>query len=425
MERVAAPLLALLLVSAAVAVVPSVTGAGVQSDAGADVQSAADADVMSGTVGSNPSDPAQTDGSAGVPPTFVHRSANVMFVDDPARTGQGETAPDVAAALSSRTAAVQRDHETRALVYRFGGLSDTESQASLVIAELIEAEDHVGALLTRQRRVLEAYADGEISSDELLRRLADVHQRAEVLERHVRELRSLSDRAGVDYLDTRFDNATALVNSLQGPIRDRVASRLSAGEAVPPVHVEVTDRAVVLATISDGRYVRESFFHDNLRSNGSFELATFNQASDRASEYYPWVFARAPSISQTLWDTVYRFDVVHPHGHLTTYLDARSGDVFRETQALTLSEVPTDEVRNVTAGDVRVVLNRTYRGGPLRVEVYDTASGERISGSVTLGNRTVGITGDDGVIWVVEPRDSYLLTVDAQGTSVSLNVSAG
>ncbi|MEF8774736.1 MAG: hypothetical protein V5A37_08470 [Halobacteriales archaeon] len=398
MARLLAPLVALLLVSAGVAAVPT-TGISGNASGGSTV-------------------------AATGPPTTVTNSTARMAIDAPARTGQGTAGTSLSAALSEHGEALRSSHEVLSMERAFEARPE-DDRSDLLISELIDIERRIEALRTTQRRTMAAYANGSVSESTLLTRFARIDGTARELDRRLDSVWDLTNRLGITYLDSRLRQAEALTGSMKGPVRSAVADRLAAGRSLPSVHVEATGDALVLAAIDGDDYVRESVFLPNLQSEGDRELTSAIGALAQTERFYPW--ATEHRTSNYLVGTpgsLYRVEFTHQHGRLQVSLGARTGQVFREIQRLDLPKLPTTTVRTVENDVFRVTFERTYRGGPMRVSVSAVETGDPVDATVAFGNRTVRETGADGVAWVVEPRAGYSLTVIGDGATATLNVSA-
>jgi hypothetical protein len=437
MRRFAAPTFALLVVLATVAVVPLATGNSEQPSGS--VVAVDDGPTGQGWSADGPAArPAAAVAPNGTsvdpptgPPVETPNSSARMMIRDPVRTDRAVVNESLTGALSGRVEGLQGKHKSQALEVRFNGLSSKNARTNLLIRELIPIGERTEKLVREQHRAIRAYANGNLSEEAFLRKLAAIHRAASALDSRLEKVESLALRIDVFYLDNKMQHITPLVTSLLGPVRERVVDALEAGAGVPEVSVEATESAVVLSLVEDGRYVRESFFHDNLqfdgsmnsRYNGTLQLDQGTKAFSQAAKYYPWVWGQLRDIDQTPWGNAYRYTPTHRHGQLTTYLDGYSGWVFREVQNLRLSALPTTTIRNVSDAGLRIVLERTYPGGPMRVEVYDAASGNPVDAAVSIGPESVGATGGDGTLWLVEPRTDYALAVSQGAENVSVTVS--
>jgi hypothetical protein len=342
------------------------------------------------------------------------------------RTSTGTAGPRLGSTVSLSTAEFGSRMAGLSTQYRFDASAGLSERRSLVDRSLIRLGDRSSALVATQRAAILAYANGSIDQRTLLVRLAEVHRTAEVLEPRLDRLRRLAQRADARYYETSILRIGGTLRTLQGPVRERVATALAAEEPLPRVSVEAAGTAVVLSYVDGEAYVRESYFLDNRRTNGTRNLATIGQAADRAREYYPWVYdnqAGNSGIGGNLPAGTFRLSVPHTKGELTAFLDAGTGDVFKESQRLRLSALDPDPRTTATDDGLRVVLNATYPGGPMRVELYDDATGERVAGQLRLEGRNYSVPADES-LWVVEPRGAYDGTVQTADGVVNVSVPA-
>jgi len=342
------------------------------------------------------------------------------------RTTTGGAGPQLGSTVALSTAEFGSRAAGLSTGHRFDASAGVSERRSLVDRSLIRLEERSSALVAAQRTAILAYANGSIDQRALLVRLAEVHRTAEALEPRLDRLGRLAERADARYYETSILRIRGTLQTLQGPVRERVAVALAAERPLPAVSAEAAERAVVLSYVDGEEYVRESYFLDNRRTNGTRNLATIGQAADRAREYYPWTYdnqAGNSGINGNLPAGTFRVSVPHTKGELTAFLDAGTGDVFKESQRLRLPALEPDPRTTATDDGLRVVLNATYPGGPMRVELYDDATGERVAGQLELEGRNYSVPADDP-LWLVEPRGAYDGTVRTAGGDVNVSVPA-
>lgn len=380
--------------------------------------------VDAGTAGWEPADDRTAQ-----PPTPDNGSTARMEIGagSIARAGGAQPEPDFAAALSDGAEEFQQDHTTRLVRQRFLLSSDREVRQNVLGRALIDLEERAGDLQRRHWAAVRAYAEGDIDESTLLRRLAAIHEAASRLLSTRNQIQTLKGRLGADYLDPRLDKMTLQLQSVTGPARAAVSEALAANGSLSRVHVAVNEPGtkLVVATVVDGRYVRTASFAANRQPSGEVRIGSSGDALTWFNDNYPWASSNSNNIRLSNYaDSGYRIDIQHERGRLTAYLDKRSADVFQEEQSLQLATLPTEPRDSATNDGVEVVLNATYPGGPVRVEVYDADTGNRIEGVVTVDGTDYGVTGPDGALWFVEPRSSYTVSVDSGTATVAMNVSA-
>ena len=404
MDRTAAMVTALLLVLATVAVPLT---AGSPDVAGTSDATAADAD--------------------GRTPVPVDNSTARLVIprDQLDRSDVDDVRPDLGAALSNAGDDVHQRNLRVAVEERFEAANSTNDRLIVIDQTLIDLEERTTALQQRHHDTIQRYANGTIGASELLRRLAALDQTARDMLETVSYLRSRSNKMEGQPLIDKINSLEARLDTLKGPVRQEAARALTGtADSTGGFHVQVNGRNLVLATVDDGRYLREAYLADNRgEQEGEFpELKTHTDALERQEEYYPWVWNTTINSGAVSLGSVHRTTQRHSQGELVAYFDAYSGEVFYEIQDLRVSEMPKTTALNVTDNGLQVVVERTYPGGPMRVGVYDAATGQPVNAEVSVAGVDVGPTDADGAVQAVEPRTEYEIAVQTPRTSTNVTV---
>ncbi|MFC6726520.1 hypothetical protein ACFQE1_19560, partial [Halobium palmae] len=213
------------------------------------------------------------------------------------------------------------------------------------------------------------------------------------------------------------------LQTLRGPVRDRVAATLR-GDAPPTrVYVQTADRGVVLSSIVGGEYVREVYDGTRRATNRENKIPV-DRVSEVLQRSYPIVYQRSNGRLSTLQNQVregsmFAAQMRFRDGSLVAYIDRGNAKVFREEQHLRLNRSPPTTPRVVTQSNLELTVYPSYPGGPTMVEVVDARTGDPVSGAkVTLtslsgGGRTnlVGQTGRQGRLWAVMPNETVRVNV--------------
>ena len=334
---------------------------------------------------------------------------------DPERIDRadGETVTvDVGSSLQSNLGATDDRYEYHHLQARYHAASGHE-QPAILDAEIDQIESRVEELRTREEAVFERYSEGELSTTEFVTELAAIHGEAHRIEMRLEGVKTLDDQRA-------FSDRTVAVEvelrRFQGPVRERIADALAGTEPPLTVYVEAADNGVVLSTIDDGQYVREAHAHWNIEDDPARRIS-YGEAANRFETLYSWAWS-AGHVSTTGigGDLLYRGYSDHEHGELTAYLDPGSQEIYVEHQFLTPESMPIKQTVVASGDGPNATIERTYAGGPALVDV-GTADAE-----VRIDGEHVGTTGDDGTLWIVEPRPVYELSVTTTGESTTVTV---
>lgn len=332
------------------------------------------------------------------------------------RIGMGST-------LQGGSDSVRFEHHRITVEQRFESVGSVREKRHVVDVALTDLKDRSKALAARERAAIGNYSDGSITGETLVRELARIDASAREIETSLDVLRGLAASEGITVFDGRIKGVRYRAESLQGPVRHRVA-RAMAGD-VPEIRVFVTtsDTGVVLSALAGDSYVREATDHRFRRLDDQNTLVS---AIDRAGELYPWAWDEDNNyyrdVEGALTANIYRISVTHPQGELVAYMDTGSEEVFHEVQTLTVEDMPTTSTVNRSENGLRVTLHRTYEGGPLDVFVEDATTGAAINGEITVGGHVLGRTGTDGHLRTIEPRDRYTVNVSNGETTLSFTV---
>lgn len=396
-------------VAACVVVVAALAAAPLAVEAPA-ARAPAPGDATAAVAAGPPSPTDNTTARLAIPP---HRIERTEF--ETVTLGMGST-------LGAGVADVRSRHEQLTIRAEFGAADTLQDKRSVIDRTLIRLETRSRELQARERAAIRNYSDGTISGAELVRRLASIDAEARRIQSTVELLDALRKQAKAPWLYGRITNVRVRVETLQGPVRRRAARALAGEASTTRIYVEVANRSLVLSTLVDGRYVREATDWWNRQAQAESALR-FEDVDARGEELYPWAFSEssATSIEAPAPDT-YRVTVFHPQGQLLAYLDARSADVFREVQTLSIAAMPTVSTLTYSGEGLRVTLRRTYAGGPVRILVEEAATDASVNAAVTVDGRALGRTGIDGTVMTIEPRPPYRLNVANGGASLNVTV---
>ncbi|WP_338730021.1 hypothetical protein [Haladaptatus sp. DJG-WS-42] len=343
--------------------------------------------------------------------------------DDLERTGYGTASLDVGAALAAQNEGLHARWGALSLEERLAVASGSAEQRSILQSELDQLTTDVAALEQRKRDALAAYNSGTLTTDELVRELAAIALVAESLEDRLDSLETAANDVQDTQIETSLRELQVSLLELHGPIRDH-SSLVVEGRATPrTVYVETSDTGVVFATIAGTEYVREVSIPTARDPAAPDQYSgDLDRVEERAKELHPWAVNHSRGRNYGSLEFgfvgVYPIELPHSHGTLQSYLDGGTGDVFYETQTKDLDEIPTNPP--ITGGEdgLTLTVETTHPSGPMNVTLVDARTGDPVDGTLTLDGEQVGTTGDDGTVWVIQPRGGGTLVASAGGDSV-------
>ena len=330
------------------------------------------------------------------------------------RVSQYTRGPDLGSSIGFATADADAAVETAAVVDRIERAETNVERQQQILAEINRVERAEVALNERQTQAFRAHASGELTDRELVDELVRVAATAREYDERLDEIDALAEATDDFSSPTRLDELQVALQVYEGPVRDRALATARGQSPPADMYVESSQGAVVLATISDGEYVREVFRTDRWdRGGGPISNDAAIEVTERA---YPETAAlREPDAFGA--GAVQRITIPHEIGTLRTFVSGGTERVFVEHQRMDLSAFP-DSKPVTTAGDgFNVTVERTYAGGPVTVTVLDEETGDPVS-DVTVtksvgdaDSRAIGTTNDAGVVRTLSPAETYRITV--------------
>ncbi|MFB6360892.1 MAG: hypothetical protein ABEH59_06165 [Halobacteriales archaeon] len=345
----------------------------------------------------------------------------ILTIGENSRADFVEPSLDIATAtaLQRETAAARLDRY--ALQAEFEVLSSTEARQALLFEAATDVEIRITSLRDQERALRSDYANRELDSEAFVRRLARIHARVALLRTTLRTIGASSEEIPQFSIRSRVRLLDAALFGFEGPVRKR-ALETYRGEAPPPrLFVQASDRGVVLATIEEGRYIREAYRADH-RDPDSVSGISLSDAAERTSELYPRAYNASVSIRtgiSGLSGGLFRIDIELREGSIRAFLDGTTGDVFFEVQERKLDLLGSRATAVGTANGTRLSVARSYPGGPLEITVTDNETGEPVRAEVLVGDSTFE-TGVDGAVWTLAPAS---VTFDVRAIRPSGNVT--
>jgi hypothetical protein len=308
-------------------------------------------------------------------------------------------------------------HTNRTLWIRLRSATSDAERFALLERELATMAAETRALQRRERAIIRSYHAGKRSPTATLVALTVVSLRAQSLAQRADTIARAGDQI-INSEAIRSGAAIALdrLSVFESPVRSRTVSLYESQLVASPVATVATNDSLVVATTTERRHLREALRTDRRRSSGPG--IGVPRAIERFTSAYPAAFDNSSSIAigGQRQAGVHSVRVtLNDRTRIVSHLDSRSEAIFKETRTQPLSAAATGPSIVATNDSLRLVVNRTYGGGPLRIRLLDT-EGDPVVGTVTVGDRTVGRTDADG-LWTTAPfRRVTVRATTASGT---------
>ena len=345
-------------------------------------------------------------------------------VDATVRAGSHGRSPDLGSSLGFATADADAGVETAAVVERVERAETSAERQQRIRAAIDRIERQEARLSDRQADAFGAHASGELTDAELVDELVRIAAAARGYDERLDALDALAEATDGFASPGRLDELQVALQVYEGPVRDHALATARAESPANDVYVASSANAVVLATIVDGEYVRESFRVD--RWDRGDEAISNDDAIEAVKTAYPETAAlREPNAFGA--GSVQRVTVPHEFGTLRVFVGGGRERVFAEHQQIDLAAFPDGEPVTAAGDGLDVTVDRTYPGGPVTVTVFDEETGQPVSGvTVTKAaadsdSRTVGTTDRDGVVRTLSPAKPYRITVIDEPSVVVLD----
>lgn len=323
----------------------------------------------------------------------------------PARSAVVTRGVDVSTAVSFQRGEVGAAIDRRALEVAFERTEDEQARRELLLQAATDVEIAIASLRAEQREVREDYVNGTITSQEYARNRTTMAVRAEQLRADLEVIRQLSGRVPQFSMRSRLEALRVALTGADGPVTDRVRAA-TVGES-PPIetYLAVSSNGRVMAVVSDDGYVREAYRSDVWTPDTTSGIG-FGLAEERMSDLYPLAFnstRRNQGTSMVEYGAgILQISMEIREGEIVTYLDGDTQNVFLEVRRFSLPSIEPGPSVTATENGTRLVVNRTYDGGPLRIETVDNATRQPADLPVLVGD-TRYRTGEDGVVWALDP----------------------
>ncbi|WP_049913343.1 DUF7094 domain-containing protein [Haloferax prahovense] len=321
--------------------------------------------------------------------------------------------------------------QSRASIERIESAGDDSTRQQLILDEINSIEQRAIALQSAQRSAIERFNAGELTARELLVELARIDAEARGLNERRVALRELATETSDFSINSgRLAALERELDTFTGPVRKYAVLVMTGESDTARFSVRTSETGVVLGVVADGEYVREAY-RAGLR-NRDQSTVSYEEALDIVAESYPTIYSSRAAQNGTNVISAgdsHRVRINYDRGQLTAYVDAGSGRVFKESQTRPLGSIATGAVATEVKDGLALTVDRTYPGGPLRIQLNESGSDDPVDANVTIGleasqeSTLLGHTGTDGTLWTVSPSSPYTITVIKGNSAVVLTTS--
>lgn len=313
-----------------------------------------------------------------------------------------------------------RDSESvtkQAIDRRLGSIESDSERQRQILGELNTIEQQLVTLEEERSAVIAAYNDDEIDAHEFLVEIARLQQVATDLEGRLDVLAMAADDTdGYSISSDRQREISSNLELFTGPVASYATEVLRGEHGSEYFYVETTDSGIVLSAIDGDQHVREVLRPDR-RDTGAGTIDDPEIAETVVAESYPELWNRSTSTRVQGEGSIVRVTVVYDGGELVAFVDGGSEQIFREYRSTALEATEFSTAVNRTQSGLDVTVERTHVGSPFVVTVTEIGDDTPIAGAtVTVAqgeaeSEVIGVTDADGVVWGIEPRGTYTISV--------------
>lgn len=345
-------------------------------------------------------------------------------LDSPERHMIEEVNVDVGAALAMEYRESRTELDLHVLEHEF---TATESTTPSSLAETASAvEERAHELEAREQETRTEFLSDQITTNQYLREVSFIASEAKLLEAFIADLEPLVEEAeDQDRTSSQLATANGVVKGLSGPIRDRLVNQHRGGISPNQVFVSVEQSGVLFASIRGDEFDRE-LYRAGDRSNGRDSDVGLIEAVSQFQDEYPGV-AQAESGMDigsvgSSDRAIITFRVQVPEGEMMLFYEQSTEKFYYESSNWALDRVELDPGTLIVEEDIRIEVNESFVGGPLRIVTRDNETREIVPATVQIGDSQVARTGSDGIAWGIVPAGDYSVTVETETGDVTVTI---
>ncbi|SHL46587.1 DUF7096 domain-containing protein [Haladaptatus paucihalophilus] len=373
-------------------------------------------------VGSQPASSTQPSANNPAKPPGFNETSSHLSLGTPERSETYTSSLSLSTTLEMDRNKVQSQQKMYTLDEKLSNADDDEERYQLLTRFRTDLELELSSLKNKERSASKQFNNQEIGVREYVERLAMLDSRADDVNRAIDHMKT-KGKSVIQFAPHEYELRADLI-PLRGEVRNNVVESVRSGTGSKYVYVATTSDGTVLSTVLGNKYVREAYRSD-YRNSSLDSYLTGREKTNITVNSYPWVKEKNPGTSSNIQykKGVSETKMVYPQGVITAYLDSGTEKIYREIQYKLLTgdnHTPYGTAIRNNSTDLHLAVNRTYPGGPLRINLTD-ANGDPVQSTIEIGENEVGETDSDGILLTVSPRRTF--TVSARHGSERVNVT--
>ena len=295
-----------------------------------------------------------------------------------------------------------------------------DGKREILFQAATEVEIESAEIIGRFREIQDRWKSGWIGSDEFTRELILISTEAEALGDLLDHIEKEAENVPQMELRGRIMMLKEELIPFEGPVRDHLIDVTRGESQIGSIYIAASERGMVLATIKNGKYLREAYVWDQESLSGGISL---DEAISRTATLYPIAYNSEVSQQTGIMGKGrgYQIEIGFESGSLTSYLDGGTRNVFYEIQERKLGVVEPKSKVEFRGDGTKVVIGRGFVGGPLKVEVYDDNTGNTAPARMIIGtSREEKI--NRGGTWILSPNENAKIVVEMNGKITEMQI---
>lgn len=302
--------------------------------------------------------------------------------------------------------------------------NDTQRRGQLKGA-VADLETVVKVLKQRNAAAIQAFAAGDHDSTATLQELAMIGHTADRLRDRIEVLEAQSENLDTDStLPNRLQTLTYELRTLDGPVREHAADIYTSERSPGHVFIQSGNGSIIISSLTEDKYIREVYYSSN-RENEQTQISS-GRALEVAAETYPLFWNRSDSRGSTSLGAIAFVSLEDADsGSIETFIDGTTEKRYVEYKEISLNQFKPAQRTTQVQNGLRVTVERSYVGGPLRTSVVDEDTGQPINATVQIGqngqeSRRIGSTDRDKPVWALTPDDQFQITAITEDNSAAI-----